>query len=268
MLPALQGESLRDRYLYQYFPHSPQVPDWLPPCVSVHHQEWKLIRIFHGGDNGNHRYLLFNLRDDLSEKINLADQFPDMVRTLDSKIEQFLKETAAVAPVPNPRFDPTQYDPSIEGKSQRKPSNLPSKIDSANANSIQNENDPVLKGWKVRNCRASLEAGILKLEDIKPNSFLGFAAGKHQGPTQVKFRLKTNVGPAHVDWLPGGAASTAQVVNYHSSTEQWQEITVDLPATTPLGIVRLYFPVNAREAQIDFIEIESASPPKISKSDF
>jgi arylsulfatase A-like enzyme len=268
MLPALQGESLRDRYLYQYFPHSPQVPDWLPPCVSVHHQEWKLIRIFHGGDNGNHRYLLFNLRDDLSEKINLADQFPDMVRTLDSKIEQFLKETAAVAPVPNPRFDPTQYDPSLEGKSQRKPSNLPSKIDSANANTIQNENDPALKGWKVRNCRASLEAGILKLEDIKTNSFLGFAAGKHQGPTQVKFRLKTNVGPAHVDWLPGGAASTAQVVNYHSSTEQWQEITVDLPATTPLGIVRLYFPVNTREAQIDFIEIESASPPKISKSDF
>jgi len=270
MLPALRGESLRDRFLYQYFPHSPQVPDWLPPSVSVHHQDWKLIRIFHGGENGKHRHLLFNLKDDLSEKRNLADQFPDLVRTLDSKIDQFLKETAAVVPVPNPRFDPNQYDPSLEGKAQRKPANPPGKNNPLplNANSIQNENDPALKGWKVRNCRASIEAGILKLEDMKTVSFLGFAAGKHQGPSQVKFRLKTNAGPAHVDWLPGGAASTAQVVNYQSSSDQWQEITVDLPATTPLGIVRIYFPVNAKEAQIDFIEIESTSPPKISKSDF
>ena len=270
MLSALQGESLRDRYLFQYFPHSPQVPDWLPPSVSVHHEDWKLIRVFHGGENGNHRYLLFNLQDDVSEKINLADQYPDLVRTLDSKIDQFLTETTAVVPVPNPRFDPTQYDPSLEGKAQPKPANPPGIKTPipVNANSIRNENDPALKGWKVRNCRASIQEGILKLDDVKPNSFLGFAAGNHQGPTQIKFRLKAIAGPAHVDWLPGGAASKAQVVNYQSSSEQWQEITVDLPATTPLGIVRIYFPVNTKEAQIDFIEIDSKSPRKLSKSDF
>ena len=27
-------------------------PDWLPPSISVHSGDWKLIRIFHGGENG------------------------------------------------------------------------------------------------------------------------------------------------------------------------------------------------------------------------
>ena len=111
ILPALKDGGLPGKAIFQYFPHYGTVPEWLPPAVSVHRDDWKLIRIFHGGENGAHRHLLFNLKDDLSEKTNLAAQQPARVAELDALIEAFLKDTLAVVPVPNPAFDPKQYHP-------------------------------------------------------------------------------------------------------------------------------------------------------------
>ncbi|GAB5439666.1 MAG: hypothetical protein Fues2KO_00150 [Fuerstiella sp.] len=120
IVPALQGESLNREAIFTYFPHAPGVPDWLPPSVSVHSGNWKLIRIFHGGANGAHRYKLFNLKDDIGEKNNQADQFPDRVEQLDALIEQHLNETQAVRPLANPKFDPSKYDITQEGKAELK----------------------------------------------------------------------------------------------------------------------------------------------------
>ena len=116
ILPALRGDPLEGKTVFQYFPHSPGVPDWIPPSVSVHRGDWKLIRIFHGGENGAHRHLLFNLRDDAGEKTNLAAQQPERVAELDALIANFLADTRAVVPVPNPAFDPAQYHPEREGR--------------------------------------------------------------------------------------------------------------------------------------------------------
>jgi arylsulfatase A-like enzyme len=267
---SLLGATIRDRYLFQYFPHSPTVPDWLPPSVSVHHQDWKLIRIFHGGEKGAHRYLLFNLKEDLGESVNLADRHPELVRELDNQIELFLNETDAVVPIPNPRFDPSQYDPTLEGKSQPKRTSATKSASSTLTNGkwIQDENDAVLQGWKVRNCQGFVEGGSLKLEKLNPNSFLGFAAGKHQGPSQVKLRLKGSVGEAHVDWLPDGPGAPAKVVMYRSTSDQWQEITVEIPADSALGIVRIYFPANSQIVEVDSIEITSRESKRTSTADF
>ena len=120
ILPALKGDALADKVIFQYFPHSPGVPDWLPPAVSVHRGDWKLIRIFHGGDKGAHRHLLFNLRDDLGEKNNLAAKEPQRLQAMDTLIEQFLAETKAVVPVPNPAFNPAAYQPENEGRQKAK----------------------------------------------------------------------------------------------------------------------------------------------------
>jgi arylsulfatase A-like enzyme len=120
ILPALKGGSLSRDAVFQYFPHDPGVPDWLPPAVSVHRGDWKLIRIFHGGENGAHRHLLFNLRDDLGENNNLAAQKPDLVAELDALIETFLADTKAVVPIANPKFDPAKYRPEDEGKQKPK----------------------------------------------------------------------------------------------------------------------------------------------------
>jgi hypothetical protein len=92
----------------------------LPPSVSVHRDDWKLIRLFHAGENGAHRYQLFNLAEDLGEKHNRAAAQPALVKELDALIEAFLTETQAVLPLPNPNFDPAQHRPELEGKQQPK----------------------------------------------------------------------------------------------------------------------------------------------------
>jgi arylsulfatase A-like enzyme len=118
ILPALQGKPLPRNAIFTYFPHAPRVPDWLPPSVSVHQSEWKLIRIFHGGEGGKHRYKLFNLKADLGEENNLADQFPNRVKALDALIEEFLANTHAAVPLPNRNFDPSKHRPELEGKAE------------------------------------------------------------------------------------------------------------------------------------------------------
>lgn len=120
VLPALKGETMAERPLFRYFPHDPAVPDWLPPSVSVSWGDWKLIRIFHGGEKGAHRHLLYDLAEDPGETTNLASTEPALVSELDGLIDEFLAETKAVVPIPNPAFDPAKYRPELEGKQQPK----------------------------------------------------------------------------------------------------------------------------------------------------
>lgn len=116
ILPSLQGQPLPRDAVFTYFPHAPGVPDWLPPPVAVHQGDWKLIRLFFAGENGAHRYHLYNLRTDLGEKENLATRDPARVKSLDALIEKFLADTQAVTPVCNPAFNAANYRLADEGK--------------------------------------------------------------------------------------------------------------------------------------------------------
>lgn len=121
IVPALHGQPLDREAIFTYFPHQMGVPDWLPPGVSVHQGDWKLIRIFHGSlDGKQHRWMLYNLREDVGEQNDLADEHPERVAQMDALIETFLVDTNAVQPIPNPRFDPAKFDLSLEGKAKLK----------------------------------------------------------------------------------------------------------------------------------------------------
>ena len=120
ILPALKGDALADKAVFQFFPHNPGVPDWLPPSVSVIQKDWKLIRHFFGGENGAHRWKLYNLSTDIGEKNDLAAQEPARVKAMDALIEEFLIKTEAVTPVRNPSFNPKAYKPEDEGKQKPK----------------------------------------------------------------------------------------------------------------------------------------------------
>ncbi len=113
--PALRGESFDRGPIFTYFPHSPGVPDWLPPSVAVHVGDWKLIRLFHHGPDGAHDYRLYNLQDDIGEQNDLAQSMPEKVRELDALIGEHLQSTAAIVPVVNPKFDPAKFDPAKIG---------------------------------------------------------------------------------------------------------------------------------------------------------
>lgn len=267
ILPALKGNPLDGKTVFQYFPHDPGVPDWLPASVSVHRGDWKLIRIFHGGERGAHRHLLFNLRDDGSEKANLALAKPQLVTELDALIERFLSDTHAVVPVPNPAFDPSKHRPELEGKPQPK-SKANASAASATKGRGKDDGDPALQGWKARGCTAKVKNGIVTIQAITDTPFLGFSAAKHRGPTTVTLRIKCDATQSRIEWLPGGVEKQGQSARFAYPGGGWQEISVELPATGPLGIVRIHLPAQDKPIELDWIELKSAAIDKPARTEF
>lgn len=256
LLPALKGGALEGKTVFQYFPHDPGVPDWLPPAISVHRGDWKLIRIFHGGDQGAHRHLLFNLKDDLGEKTNLASQQPALVKELDTLIENFLRDTKAVVPIPNPAFDPAQYRPEDEGKQKTKPK-PPAKAP------VNDEGDPKLLGWKARNCQATFKDGIASIKATGAAPFLGVGPGA-TGKVTLTFRARCALGgDGKVEWIPPGkAAADAKSVPFALKPVDWQETVVEVPAQGPIGILRIYLPAQKQPVDIDWIELKGDPKPR------
>ncbi len=229
---ALRGQSLAREAIFTFFPHSPKVPDHLPPAVAVHSGDWKLIRVFHEGDKGAHAYQLYNLKSDLGETNNLAALQPGRVIQLDALIEKFLADTKAVVPKPNPAYHSAAA------------------TDDAPA-------DP-LEGWKARACDAVVKDGVLTVTGKGATPFLGLSAGKIGGSTVVKFRARSATGGAgKVEWLPTPqAADKAKSVAFQWTGGEWRELTVELPATGTLGILRIYLPAANDAVQLDWIELK------------
>lgn len=99
LLPVMKGTGeLKKRCLYWHYPHYNSYN--LPPNSFIRAGDWKLIR-WYAGDT---KYELFNLKDDLSEKYDLADKMPDKVKELDEKLTRWLRETGARLPIPNPAY--------------------------------------------------------------------------------------------------------------------------------------------------------------------
>ncbi|MCL5271678.1 MAG: sulfatase [bacterium] len=110
VVPALKGGTLGREAIFCLFPHNgPWTGEY--PSVYVRKGDWKLIRYFYGGEKQSdgsfaHRYELYNLKWDISERNNLAGEKPELVKELDALIDGYLKDSGAVLPVPNPKYDP------------------------------------------------------------------------------------------------------------------------------------------------------------------
>lgn len=247
---ALKGASQERGPIFTYFPHNPPVPDWLPPSVSVHHDHWKLIREFFQGENQAHHYHLYDLNEDIGEKNNLAKENPKIVRELDQLIAEFLKESKAVLPVPNPSFDPKKYQPELVGIGKdRSNKKKPAKDDP-----FRKE----LQGWKARNCQAAVKDGIITLKGTAPDPFLGTGAGQFSGPTKITFRvLSPKGGKGKVSWANN--TPTPQSVPFTLKTGKWTELTLDLPAKDNLGILRLHLPAGNQTIKVDSLKLQSQS---------
>ena len=156
---ALRGEALDRGPMFTHVPGHGATPHWLPPSMSVHHGDWKLIRTFHYGEDGSHKFRLYNLREDIGENQNLAADHPDKVRELDELIEDYIAEANVVVPRPNPNFDLAKFDaskigmqpggfkmpPGFKGNPTRKRGTRSQQTKSLARNA------GVLKGWTARN---------------------------------------------------------------------------------------------------------------------
>ena len=112
IMPLLkQTGKLQREAIFCHFPHNTPAPKHLA-STYVRKGDWKLIRFYFLADDGNHHYELYNLKDDIGEKTNLSEKYPEKVRHLDNLITNHLKDTNAVIPIPNPRYDPKAKPPT------------------------------------------------------------------------------------------------------------------------------------------------------------
>jgi hypothetical protein len=94
------------------------------PCAVIREGDFKLIEYF--GDHVDldtgeyrlgHRLELFNLREDLGERLNLAAKLPQRAADLQKELRAWIRSTGAEIPAPNPRYDPKRA--LLETRDQR-----------------------------------------------------------------------------------------------------------------------------------------------------
>jgi len=89
---AIYGRKMKEVPLYWHFPHYRE-PNIVPYSI-IRDGEWKLIKQYEGTT-----FQLYNLRNDLSEKTNLAEKNPEMVAKLNRELEDWLNDTHAKMPI-------------------------------------------------------------------------------------------------------------------------------------------------------------------------
>jgi len=110
LMPLLRRTgTLRRDAIYWHFPH--YRGRRIPPYSIIREGPWKLIRRYDGK-----RFELFNLADDLSERVDLSAKMPDRVQRLDAKLTAFLKSAGAKLPKPNPHYQPAPPKPPRKPK--------------------------------------------------------------------------------------------------------------------------------------------------------
>ncbi|MFI3247547.1 MAG: sulfatase [Rikenellaceae bacterium] len=95
--PLLEGESMEERALFWHFPHYGNQGG--EPCSTVREGDWKLI-YYHE----DQRMELYNLANDISETTDLAASNSSKVNELRTKLDDFLSETNAIMPQPDPTY--------------------------------------------------------------------------------------------------------------------------------------------------------------------
>ena len=95
-LPMLKqkGTTAKGRDLYWHYPNKwgPQGPG-IGATSTIRSGDWKLIYWYK-----DHHFDLFNIRNDLGEKNNLADRNPEKVKELSLKLGKYLRSVKAMRP--------------------------------------------------------------------------------------------------------------------------------------------------------------------------
>jgi hypothetical protein len=262
---ALRGEDMDRGPMFTLVPGHGNTPQWLPPAMAVHHGDWKLIRIFHYGEDGNHDYRLYNLREDIGESNNLAAVHPEKVETLDGMIEDYIAAAKVVVPLPNPNFDPAEFDPSAIGIQvgglKMPPSSRTSQKRTRAARAASTVDDKSLLGWTAKNTEVTVVGDSLRFTLTGQQAFLTNAKVRCQGPAELGLRVRTRSdGTARLQWRIEGQdrfPATGQSKSFAVAGGDWQELSVPLDAQGRVVHLRLFLPVGKQSVEIDWIEIRA-----------
>ncbi len=74
------------------------------PCTFIRDGDWKLICHWFDNDDQQHRYELFNLKNDIGESHDLAEEFPEVRLRLTKLLEGFYDHSGVLNYHPNQRY--------------------------------------------------------------------------------------------------------------------------------------------------------------------
>lgn len=273
---ALRGEEMDRGPMFTHVPGHGGTPHWLPPSMSVHHGDWKLIRTFHYGEDGKHEYRLYNLREDIGEDKNLAAAQPDRVTELDRLIEDYIAEANVVVPLPNPKFDPEKFDPLMIGVQPgglKMPPGFKSPQSKAGAGEpSKTVNQKSLLSWVVKNADASVEGDSLRITPAGRQPFIANAKVRANGPAEVRLRIRTQKnGVGRLQWRTEeqeGFPESGQQQSFDVTGGDWQELSVPLDIKGRLVHLRFFMSDSKRPTEIDWIEICSNDGNETERWDF
>jgi len=225
IVPLLkQTDRLKREAIFCHFPHGNY--RFNMPGTYVRKGDWKLIRFYETNKYFPNKYELYNLKDDIGETRNLADEMPQKVKELDALIDEFLKDTNALVPVPNPDFDPMAK---------------------------------AMEGWVNRGCEVRVENGILHIRSSRRTSFIAVGGLRLEGAAVLKLRAKSRTGArGEVRWrtraqreFPKGQVASFEV----PSDGEWHEVSINLPVRGWLLHIRLFPSTTQCEMSIDWIQL-------------
>jgi arylsulfatase A-like enzyme len=86
--------------IFWHYPHYSNQGD--TPACAIRSGDWKLIEHFEDPA----QLELFNLREDIGETLNLAEQHPEKTQALHRRLVEWREEVKALIPEPNPNWIP------------------------------------------------------------------------------------------------------------------------------------------------------------------
>lgn len=102
-VPALKGETYDRAPVYSAFCHrTPKAGNI--PNISMRDKAWKLYRFYYDGEGDEHRYELYNLEKDISEKHNLAKQYPARLAKMIAQLDTHIAEAGYLQSQKNKRY--------------------------------------------------------------------------------------------------------------------------------------------------------------------
>lgn len=113
LVPVLKGDKIPERDLFWHYPHYGNQGG--EPSSIIRAGNWKLIYYHEDGRNE-----LYDLTADIGETNDVASVHPERTSALRKRLDQWLAETGANFPQPDPRFTQEKFDAKIEALRTRR----------------------------------------------------------------------------------------------------------------------------------------------------
>ncbi len=253
LVPLLrQTGNLSRKTLFWHFPR--YIPVFrgydVTPASAVRIGNYKLIKSFETGAE------LYDLRNDIGEANNLADEMPRRAAEMEAILEDWYRQVDANLPTPNPNYDPTA-----------KPTGEILDFDPARATLLRQwAFDDGVDRWRAaHDCRIAAESGCLAVTCTGGDPFAVVPVSADAGSTIVTLRYRAHAaGFGQLFW------TTTSERHHHRTRShrfqlvhgdgQWRQTAIHIHSPEPITGLRLDPGSGVGTVQFDWIRLYSSSP--------